>query len=345
MDMFSALLGPVSKDDELKALADTLRKRKRAADFYSLSTIKPLQAMGQNAGQETVAAAERQGVLREALARRQAEEAQRQADRQARLEDSAADRASREEIARMLANSRENVAEMRGSKGGFAEPKTQKEREEFAKGGRMAAVFNDLVSTWKPEYAVSPADGDVPLTGDLTNWLGRKFEGMAPPEWTEKANWWQGYKENADLVRRHELFGSALTKTEQTQYEQAMIAPNDGPETIRRKLLIQQALANKVAELSAASAFRKNYDPAQIMMNYGDAVDVEGLANRIANGSYWADLMERQAESRGGAIPIPEERPSGSGSQEESEYEDGDVIENPSTGERMVWRDGEWVPE
>lgn len=82
MDMFSALLGPVSKDDELKALADTLRKRKRAADFYSLSTIKPLQQMGQSAGQEVVGAAERQGVLREALARRQAEEEQKRLDRE-----------------------------------------------------------------------------------------------------------------------------------------------------------------------------------------------------------------------------------------------------------------------
>lgn len=288
MDMFSALLGPVSKDDELKALADTLRKRKRAADFYSLSTIKPLQAMGQNAGQETVAAAERQGVLREALARRQAEQEEKRQQRAWSEGQNALDREAMLEAAGIRAQGRNQDS--------YTEPKTQKEREQFANGGKMAAVFNGLVSTWKDDYAVG--EGDLPLSGDLTNWLGRKFEGKVPDEWTEKANWWQGYKENADLVRRHELFGSALTKTEQAQYEQAMIAPNDGPKTTKNKLAIQQRLANKVAEMEAATAFRKNYDPAQIMMYYGDAIDVEGLANRIADGSYWADLAERQAETR-----------------------------------------------
>lgn len=294
MDSISALLRPISKDDELRALADGLRKRKRAADFYSLSTIKPLQALGQSAGSEVMESAQRQGVLREALARRKSDEEEKRLGREWRSEESALDRQSREEIARMLADSRTEIAGMKG--GGYNEPKTQKEREAFEKEGAELATFNGIVSAFKPEYGVG--SDDIPLTGGITNFIGRKFEGMAPDDWKEKAQWWSSYKQNAELVRKHELFGSALTKNEQKQWEEAMIGADDGPEYIERKLNIQRDLSNKVAEYAAARALQKNYDPRQVMLNYGDVVDVEALAQSVYDGSYFENLSRRQAESR-----------------------------------------------
>ena len=70
MDSISALMSPATDEEELQALADSLRGRKRAADFFSLSTIAPLQQMAQGQQREVQDAAKGQGVLRRAMADR-----------------------------------------------------------------------------------------------------------------------------------------------------------------------------------------------------------------------------------------------------------------------------------
>jgi len=95
MDPMMALMRPTTKEDELQALADTLRKRKRAADFFSISTIKPLQQMAQSRGEEIQATAERHGVLREALAQRTAERKQAEAKQAFDAEQKVLDRQNR----------------------------------------------------------------------------------------------------------------------------------------------------------------------------------------------------------------------------------------------------------
>lgn len=93
-DPISALLGPVSHEDQLQALADSLRKRKRAADFFAMSTIKPLAQAGQTSGAEIMDSAKQQGLLRQAVAEAQATAEAKQADRDARSEEGRLNRAA-----------------------------------------------------------------------------------------------------------------------------------------------------------------------------------------------------------------------------------------------------------
>jgi hypothetical protein len=81
VDSISALMSPATEEEQLKALADGLRGRKQAADFFALSTIAPLQQMAQGQQTEIQEAAKAQGGLRKALADRQSRE-MREATRQ-----------------------------------------------------------------------------------------------------------------------------------------------------------------------------------------------------------------------------------------------------------------------
>jgi uncharacterized protein YlxW (UPF0749 family) len=81
VDSINALMSPATEEEQLKALAEGLRGRRQAADFFALSTIAPLQQMAQGQQAEVLDAAKQQGVLRKALADRQSRES-REATRQ-----------------------------------------------------------------------------------------------------------------------------------------------------------------------------------------------------------------------------------------------------------------------
>ena len=70
MDSLQALMMPVAEDEQMKALARSLRGRQTAADFFSASSIPNLQKMAQSEQQYIQEVGQRQGVLREALERR-----------------------------------------------------------------------------------------------------------------------------------------------------------------------------------------------------------------------------------------------------------------------------------
>lgn len=215
MDMFSALLGPVSKDDELKALADTLRKRKRAADFYSLSTIKPLQAMGQSAGQETVAAAERQGVLREALARRQQQEEQNNLDRAQRAEESAANNALRQAmLARDTAyqnamlDMRQDANDLRQEQAqARAEQARQKEAEKQAK----IEAANRVNETRLIIVSEAADNADALISGATTGIPGKIMSGIPGSDRKSLEGYLDTLKANLSFERLQEMRDNSVT--------------------------------------------------------------------------------------------------------------------------------------
>jgi hypothetical protein len=275
-----------------------------------MSTVPNLQRAAENEQKFIQGAAERQGVLTEALARRKQDAEEGRLDREQRAADRAEDRALRL-----------SIANLKGS--GYNAPKTQKERAAFDAGDSEAQDFNAVADQWKPEYTAT-----IPLAGGIENFLARKFEGLLPEGSTlpDQAKWWSDYKERYELVRRHGLFGAALTKTEQAQWEAANIHPNDGPDFIAEKLLAQKALINRKAEKAAAQSILKGYDPEQIRLNFG-SIDLDGLAQRMAEGNY---NINEDAEGEDEASV-------------DEELQEGDVIENDA-GQQFIVRDGELVP-
>lgn len=296
MDPIQALMMPVSDEDQMQALARSLRGRQTAADFFSASSIPNLQKMAQSEQEYIKDVGARQGVLREALERRKQDQKQHEdamAYRNESLAQSAADR--QEAMALRLA-----IAQMRGggSGAGFDQPRTQKERAAFEAGGSELEKFNSLADTYQDSYSAT-----VPLMGGVENFVNRNVTRFIPgvpdeikSEGLDQAEWWSDYKEYAELVRRHGLFGSALTKNESEEWKKATISPNDDPKIIQRKLASQRDFMRRKTEKAAANAMLKGYDPDQIRVNFGGALDLDALAERLASGDYSFDGSSVESE-------------------------------------------------
>lgn len=90
-DQYAMMMGLDLTDEErMRMLADSLRGKQEAADFFALSTVPNISGAATARGEELKDTAERVGVLKNALADRQSREEQDELNRQNRLQ--AADR-------------------------------------------------------------------------------------------------------------------------------------------------------------------------------------------------------------------------------------------------------------
>lgn len=201
-----------------------------------------------------------------------------------------------------------------GGSNSFNKP-TAKQQKEFEELSTMTANTDEILSSFKPEYGGS----GLPYTGEMSNLIAREAPMFANEEMKDKQNWWSNYKRQRELVERHELFGSALTSTEQAQWRNSDINPNMGDDQIEAKLDTMGRLQRKLAQKAAKNAEIKNWDPEYIRYNFGDYME-----DGSAGGS-----GESSATQVGTAT---------------DEYTDGDIVENPDTGEKLQLRGGEWQP-
>jgi hypothetical protein len=96
-----------------------------------------------------------------------------------------------------------------------------------------AETFGRLSKDFQPEYG--GVKGAV-----------RAAVGSYLPGGDKGADWWKDYRMNSELVERHEMFGAALTASEQAAWRAATISPGMDAETIQRNLEKREALATKV---------------------------------------------------------------------------------------------------
>lgn len=269
MDEISALMGlGLEEEEQLKALAEQLRGRKQAADFFSATTVAPLREAA-NREQESVQGATAQaGLLKRALE-----------ERRSREEMGRLDRESRERIAAQNNAVRMHTAGMRGASGspyGFL--KTRGERDSFKKKGEDLAKLNAIVGGWKDEYGPSI---QLPGVGTVENIAGRFFPTSSSLK--EQANWWSQYEDHLAMLKRHELFGSAFTENEKQSWERATITPSTDPVLIKAKLQTMQRLAQIEAEKEALNAYEAGVSPEMIMLHFGNVVDVDELIDMWRN--------------------------------------------------------------
>lgn len=123
--------------------------------------------------------------------------------------------------------------------------------QELSKQAGMAETMGTIADSFKPEFA-SRLPG-VPGVGAAENYLGRAGIGNK-----DRANWWQNYNEQANIIR-NSLFGSALTLTEKAAFESAMISQDMAPEVIKMRLAQQAAAAerayNKLRDATGSSGY------------------------------------------------------------------------------------------
>lgn len=134
--------------------------------------------------------------------------------------------------------------------------------------GAKLANLSGFADTFKDTYA-----------GYGSSWLGNAANaaGRYLPESTsrkiatnapESAEWWQGYDRYKNVVR-NELFGSALTATEQDAFEKADINPGMTPAQIRANLARQKEIAETGMRRKAGALAAAGYPVEVIGKAYG----------------------------------------------------------------------------
>jgi hypothetical protein len=144
--------------------------------------------------------------------------------------------------------------------------------------GQKFGALTKVGEGFKDEYA----GYGMARVGDLANTAGRYLpEGVVGKDITAGASWWQGY-DRFKNVTRHELYGAALTPTEQRVFEQADINPGMTPDQIRKNLQVQTNVVQNGLKRKANSLIEAGYDPAPIAAAYG--VDLKDLGVTATKG-------------------------------------------------------------
>jgi hypothetical protein len=130
-------------------------------------------------------------------------------------------------------------------------------------GGKAKSVA-EFASTFSDDYG--GYGGGVDLIAQTKMLLSRA--GWANQKNTEAATWWQGYDKYKNVVR-NDLFGSALTPSEQEQFTKADIAPGMDPGIIRSNLALQNKLIQTGLARKSAAFKAQGYNPRVIDEAYG----------------------------------------------------------------------------
>jgi len=107
-----------------------------------------------------------------------------------------------------------------------------------------------LRDTFEPEFATSSG---LPLIDSISNKVAENAPILADDKMKEKAAWWSNYRSMYDLIAKHGIFGSALSKTEAAQWKAANIKESMTAEQIQEKLRDQQEILRR-----KGSDFRKS---------------------------------------------------------------------------------------
>jgi hypothetical protein len=149
------------------------------------------------------------------------------------------------------------------------------------------AKFNNLtgfVKEFKDEYA-----GAMYGLGDTRNLMGRTLPDWAvDPKVQQASIYWQKYDRYKNVVR-NELYGSALTPSEQKAFEQADINNTMNPKVIRENLKTQKDIVETALKRRASAMVSENFRPETIAKTYG--MDVNDLQSFIAGtGGGWTSI-------------------------------------------------------
>lgn len=116
---------------------------------------------------------------------------------------------------------------------GRGTPLSDSASRQFGDLARTAGEWRGLLDTFRPDYAGYGSD----VVGNAAQTIARNTPGASP-----RADWWQRYNMLAN-IERNELFGSALTASEQAAWRSAMIGPGMNPDQVRMNMARQAEIA------------------------------------------------------------------------------------------------------
>lgn len=189
---------------------------------------------------------------------------------------------------------------------------------------RFGQTFRDEFGGWR-----------FGAVGNLANVLERNSGVSVAPG---SAAWWQEYDRYKNEVR-NDLFGSALTATEQAAFERADINPGMTPQAIRANLEIQQRAALGAARRIAQARIQNGDDPQTVAAALGVPLATLGIQPRRAATP--AAPAATPAAQPSGQQPAQQQRAALVGQPAPANLE-GRRIRNPQTGEEYVIRNGRY---
>lgn len=133
--------------------------------------------------------------------------------------------------------------------------------KELANAGESVEGTKRLRDTFKTDY------GGKTILGGMSNTLGRIFG-----DETGQAQWWQDMEQLQNQTR-HDLFGSALTKTELDAWNKTSVNPRMHPNEIAKNLQRRQEIEARAASKLARSYRAAGYNESQIREILGDAAE------------------------------------------------------------------------
>jgi hypothetical protein len=238
MPTIDALLGigDLTDEDRMRSMADSLRDQKRAADVFSISSVKPIAQGARAEGKGVLDAAQRAGTRRQtALTRasRKEERAQQQSNWQA-------EQAFKKEKLRQTIASKEAIARMKATNAGKTAWKDvpASEKKKYRIAGKISDTMPGIITAVE-------ANPDAFGQGSNLAEYYPEFFPRAATEFTKVKQAANRTKEQNSARNRvyqeaykviNQLAGSALSVNEATRIEQFLPAQNDEPEVIIGKL-------------------------------------------------------------------------------------------------------------
>lgn len=257
----------MAKDRRAEAQDAELAKLGRSPEFQQAVSQMPPEL------QATIPALFRAGRAREAISMvgdwRQAQVREKALTERERLAQERADRPTIREVNGQLYQVSPNgTATLIPTSGG--KPVDNSLRDDLNKSVTPMRGLMSLADDFKDDYA----GYKIGAVGDVVNALGRN---LAPDgsDTAKQAQWWQSYQEFANL-KRNALFGSALTATEKSEFDKAMVNPGMKPDMIRENLRKQTAIAKSAVSRIANSAKEGGVNPKALETLMGMTFDEVG---------------------------------------------------------------------
>lgn len=138
-------------------------------------------------------------------------------------------------------------------------PLTKSDRDSLDSFRGQAQTAGELLSNFDDSYAGKGIAGSTGVQ------LNQKLGSMASEEGQKEAAFWANYAKLVDLPDRNKTFGSSLTDTEKSSWEDAKtIKPGSSPKLVREQLAKMQKIASDAMARRARSLVKDGYNQEAI---------------------------------------------------------------------------------
>jgi hypothetical protein len=296
-DIYAALIGeaPTDKAIQMK-LAEQLRRQRLLGELGQMSGDRILAPFGQ--GQ--ISSADNFAKMLQDIRQKDADNAQTKSYQDAQLKhmaDVLAETRRGNTLDYLASLNRDASMERRSNAGG---PEYRKISDGLSKrmetGASDFAAFNDLMSSYKPEYA-SPG---IFKTNEARIAWANANPGLSTQTAKDAARWWNQVQRFSNLPERYALFGATLTANELKSWKEATFNPSDTDDQIRAKMKVIRDIHQRKLRQIRDNAIRNGYDP-EAVEGYFAGIDL-GAPPPVGPGpkSGGKSTMEKYTESATG---------------------------------------------